>query len=132
MARKLDHVAVAVRSISAALPFYRDVLGLAYHGEEDVSGQGVKVAVLAAGDVRIELLEPTSPESPVARFLDKKGEGLHHVAFRADDLALELKDLAGKGVRLIDPEPRSGAEGTHIAFLHPGAGAGVLIELVER
>jgi methylmalonyl-CoA/ethylmalonyl-CoA epimerase len=132
MARKLDHVAVAVHSINAALPFYRDVLGLVYQGEEDVPGQGVKVAVLAAGDVRIELLEPTAPDSPVARFLDKKGEGLHHIAFRADDIAVELKDLSARGVRLIDPEPRSGAEGTCIAFLHPDAGAGVLIEFVER
>jgi methylmalonyl-CoA/ethylmalonyl-CoA epimerase len=132
MARKLDHVALAVRSISAVLPFYRDVLGLEYRGEELVPGQGVKVAVLLAGEVRIELLEPTGSEGPVARFLDSKGEGLHHIAFCTDDLAAELNDLAEQGVRLINPEPRSGAEGTRIAFLHPATAAGVLIELVER
>jgi len=132
MERKLDHVAVAVRSISEALPFYRDVLGLEYRGEETVPGQGVKVAVLGAGENRIELLEPTTPDSPVARFLEKNGPGLHHIALCTDDLAAELERLAAKGVRLIDAVPRNGAEGTRIAFLHPRAAAGVLIELVER
>jgi methylmalonyl-CoA/ethylmalonyl-CoA epimerase len=132
MERIVDHVAVAVRSISEALPFYRDMLGLEYRGDEAVPGQGVKVAVLEAGETRVELLEPTAPDSPVARFLDSKGPGLHHIAFRIEGLADELKRLAGQGVRLIDSEPRKGAEGARIAFLHPGAAGGVLIELVER
>lgn len=132
MQGKLDHVAVAVHSISAALPFYRDVLGLEYKGEESVPGQKVTVAVLEAGDTRIELLEPAAPDSPVARFLDGKGEGLHHLAFRVRGLEAELERLSEQGVRLIDAKPRSGAEGTRIAFIHPGAAGGVLIELVER
>ncbi len=131
MAKKLDHVAVAVPSIDEALPFYRDALGLDYRGKEEVADQGVKVGVFIAGEVRVELLEPTSPGSSVAKFLDKRGAGLHHIALAVDDIKAELARLASANVSLIDASPRKGAGGALIAFIHPGK-AGVLVELVER
>ncbi len=132
MAKKVDHVAVAVRSIEESLRFYRDLLGLEHIGDEEVAEQKVRVAVLRAGETRVELLEPTAPDSPVARFIDKKGEGLHHIAFRVDGIEGELERLAAHGTRLIDAHPRVGAEGARIGFIHPAASGGVLIELVER
>ncbi len=132
MVDSLDHVAIAVRSIDEALPFYRDVLGLDLLGFEEVPTQKIKVAVLSAGQTRIELLEPVSPESPVQKYLDKNGEGLHHIAFRSDGIEAELDRLDRAGIRLVDRSPRPGAEGARIAFLHPKATGKVLIELVER
>jgi len=132
MTRQLDHLAIAVRSIEASLPLYRDVLGLELHGHEEVAEQRVKVAVLRAGDTRIELLEPTSADSPVAKFIEKRGEGLHHLAVRVDEVGAELNRLASQQIPLIDKQPRQGAEGARIAFLHPKGTGGVLIELVER
>jgi methylmalonyl-CoA/ethylmalonyl-CoA epimerase len=132
MVNRLDHVAIAVSSIEEALPLYRDILGFELQGEEDVPSQRVRVAVLHAGATRVELLEPTAPDSPVARFIEKKGGGLHHIAVGVTDLAAALEGLAGDGVPLIDREPREGAEGARIAFLHPKGSGGVLVELVER
>ena len=132
MNNRLDHVAVAVRSIEEALPFYRDLLGFVFEGEERVLEQQVRVAVLRAGGTRIELLEPLSPASPVARFLEKKGEGLHHVAVAVERIEELLDRLSLRQVPLIDEKAREGAGGTKIAFIHPAAGRGVLVELVER
>lgn len=132
MTKKIDHVAIAVRSLEKSLPLYEVVLGLKCAGFEDVPTQKVRVAVLPIGETRIELLEPTAPDSPIAKFIDRKGEGLHHIAVRVPGVSDELVRLDAAGVPLIDKEPRIGAEGTQIAFLHPKALGGVLAELVER
>jgi methylmalonyl-CoA/ethylmalonyl-CoA epimerase len=131
MTNKINHIGIAVHSIENSLPFYRDVLGMVYEGAEEVAEQKVKVAFLAIGESRIELLEPTAPDSPVARFLEKNGEGTHHIAYEVDDLVAALATLKAQGVRLIDVAPRSGAHGTSIAFLHPKASGGVLTELCQ-
>lgn len=131
MLEKINHIGIAVKSIEAALPFYRDVLGMAFEGTEEVTEQRVKVAFLVVGESRIELLEPTSDDSPVARFLEKNGEGIHHLAYHVDDLAATLSRLKAQGVRLIDETPRCGAHGTSIAFLHPKSSGGVLTELCQ-
>lgn len=130
-AYKIDHLGVAVRSIDEALAVYR-ALGLAEEKREAVESQKVVAAFLPVGEARIELLEPTSPDSPVARFLEKRGEGIHHVCFAVTDLDAALADLASKGFRLIHQEAVPGAGGKRVAFLHPEAGRGVLIELSEK
>jgi methylmalonyl-CoA/ethylmalonyl-CoA epimerase len=129
---KIDHIGIAVKSIDEILEFYRDVLGIEPVGEEIVEEQKVKTAFLPVGDSEIELLESTSPEGPIARFIEKKGEGIQHLAFRVDNIEKALKELKEKGFRLIDEKPRYGAGGAKIAFLHPKATKGVLIELCER
>lgn len=129
--KKINHIGIAVNSLAASLPFYRDTLGMVFEGEETMAEQKVKVAFLAVGDSRIELLEPTDEDSPVAKFLLKNGEGVHHIAYEVADLAAALADLERDGVRLIDTAPRSGAHGTSIAFLHPKATGGVLTELCQ-
>lgn len=131
MPQKISHIGIAVTSIDEALPFYRDVLGLEYEGSEVVEEQKVKVAFLVIGESRIELLEPTSSDSPVAKFLEKNGPGIHHLAYQVDGLEARLASLKGQGVRLIDETPRLGAHHTRIAFLHPKASGGVLTELCE-
>lgn len=131
MPDKINHIGIAVNSLEASIPFYRDVLGMAFEGTEVVAEQKVKVAFLAIGESRIELLEPTEPDSPVAGFLAKKGEGIHHLAYQVDDLEAALQHLKKEGVRLIDETPRNGAHGTRIAFVHPKASGGVLTELCE-
>jgi methylmalonyl-CoA/ethylmalonyl-CoA epimerase len=131
MPKKISHIGIAVENIEAALPFYRDVLGLEFEGTEVVAEQKVKVAFLAIGESRIELLEPTAPDSPVAKFLEKNGPGVHHLAYEVDGLEGRLASLKGEGVRLIDETPRIGAHHTRIAFLHPRASGGVLTELCE-
>ncbi|BCA81118.1 methylmalonyl-CoA epimerase [Desulfuromonas sp. AOP6] len=131
MTKKINHIGIAVHSLESALPLYRDVMGMAFEGTEEVAEQKVRVAFLAVGESRIELLEPTSPDSPVAKFLEKNGEGVHHIAYQVDDLEAALADMAAKGVRLIDEKPRRGAHDTRIAFLHPKATGGVLTELCE-
>jgi methylmalonyl-CoA/ethylmalonyl-CoA epimerase len=131
MTKKINHIGIAVNSIAASLPFYRDALGMVFEGDETVAEQKVKVAFLAVGESRIELLEPTDEDSPVAKFLIKNGEGVHHIAYEVADLAIALADLEREGVRLIDTTPRSGAHGTAIAFLHPKATGGVLTELCQ-
>ncbi|MBE0503987.1 MAG: methylmalonyl-CoA epimerase [Desulfuromonadales bacterium] len=131
MTKKINHIGVAVRSIEASAPFYRDVLGMVFEGMEVVAEQKVKVAFFAVGESRVELLEPTADDSPVAKFLEKNGEGTHHIAYEVDDLVATLEKLKAAGVRLIDEVPRCGAHGTRIAFLHPKASGGVLTELCQ-
>ena len=131
MTNKINHIGIAVKNLEASLPFYRDTLGMTFEGDEVVAEQKVKVAFLAVGDSRIELLEPTADDSPVAKFLEKNGEGVHHIAYEVADLTLALAELKRDGVRLIDETPRSGAHGTSIAFLHPKATGGVLTELCQ-
>ena len=131
MIRKIDHVGVAVSSLEEHIPFYRDVLGLKLMGTEEVPEQKVRVAMFQVGEVKIELLEPLSGESPIAKFIEKKGEGVHHLAYDTDDISSELNLMRKKGVRLIDEEPRDGAHGSRIAFLHPKSSAKVLTELCQ-
>ena len=130
-AYKIDHVGVAVPSIDDALEIY-EALGLAEAKREVVPGQKVTVAFLPVGESRVELLEPTSPDSPVAKFLEKRGGGIHHLCFAVEDLEAALADLSAKGFRLIHSSPVPGADGKRVAFLHPEAGGGVLIELSEK
>lgn len=131
MIKALHHIAVAVESIDAALPRWVDGLGLTLRGREEVPSEQVKVAILMAGDTRIELLEPTSATSPIAKFLAKRGPGLHHLAFEVGDTGQTMKILAGRGATLLADAPRPGAHGTAVAFLHPKWLHGVLAELVE-
>lgn len=131
MTKKINHIGIAVNSLESSIPFYRDTLGMTYEGDEVVAEQKVKVAFLAVGESRIELLEPTADDSPVAKFLAKNGEGVHHIAYEVADLDAALLELKSAGVRLIDETPRSGAHGTSIAFLHPKATGGVLTELCQ-
>ncbi len=131
MPKKISHVGIAVTSIEEATPFYRDVLGMEFEGTEEVAEQKVKVAFFVVGESRIELLEPTAADSPVARFLEKNGPGVHHVAYEVADLEQRLEQLKSEGVRLIDENPRTGAHETQIAFLHPKASGGVLTELCQ-
>ena len=131
MPKKISHIGIAVASIEEAAPFYRDVLGMEFEGTEVVAEQKVKVAFFAVGESRIELLEPTADDSPVAKFLEKNGPGVHHVAYEVADLEQRLAALKAEGIRLIDETPRTGAHNTRIAFMHPRASGGVLTELCE-
>ncbi len=131
IAYKIDHLGVAVTSIDDALGVYR-ALGLTEERREAVPSQGVVAAFVPIGESRIELLEPTGKDSPIARFLARRGEGIHHVCFSVDDLDRALSDLASRGFRLVHSEAVAGADGKRVAFLHPEAGHGVLIELSER
>ena len=128
----IEHLGIAVQSIEESLPFFKDVLGLECYATEVVEDQKVKTAFLKVGEVKLELLEPTSPESAVAKWLEKGGKGVHHVAFAVEDgVAEALVEAEGKGIRLIDQKPRPGAEQMSIAFLHPKSTAGILTELCE-
>ena len=128
---KIDHLGIAVQSIEESLAFYREAMGLELSGRETVEEQGVHVAMLPVGESRIELLEATGPDTPVARFLAKRGPGLHHVCYRVADIRSALARMKAAGVRLIDQEPRVGAGGHLVAFVHPSATGGVLVELAE-
>ncbi len=130
MIQKVHHVGIAVQDLEAALRFYRDVLGLPVQKQAVVEEQGVKAALLAIGQSEIELLEPTGPDTPVGRFIARRGEGLHHICFQTDDVARELEELKAKGVELVDQRPRRGLAGL-ICFLHPRAHHGVLVELAQ-
>ncbi len=125
----LDHIGIAVRSIEDA-SIWKD-LGLTIDHVETVESQKVTTAFIRVGDANLELLEPTGPDSTVAGFIEKRGEGIHHICLRVDDIELELEKLQAKGYRLINPDPVPGAHGCRVAFLHPAAGHGVLIELSE-
>lgn len=127
----LDHVAIAVESIATVQPVFEALTGAPASAVERVEAQGVDVVFLGEGAARIELLEPTSADTPVGRFLARRGPGLHHLAYRVPDLEAALARLAADGFELIDPEPRAGAHGHRVAFLHPRSTGGVLIELVE-
>ncbi len=129
---KIDHLGIAVHSIEAAMPLYTGMLGLELHEIEEVADQKVRTAVFPVGESRIELLEPTSPDSPVAKFLEKRGEGIHHVALGVDDVAAALAKLKAAGAKLIDEAPRKGSGGALIAFVHPKSTGGVLLELCQR
>jgi methylmalonyl-CoA/ethylmalonyl-CoA epimerase len=131
MKAAIDHVGIAVRDLAEALAFYRDALGLEVEAPEEVRSQRVRAHFLPVGAARLELLEPTAPDSPIARYLDKRGPGLHHVALRVEDIRAALADLKARGVRLIDEEPRPGAHGALVAFLHPASTHGVLVELTQ-
>jgi len=132
MSRKINHIGIAVKSIESVFSFYKEDLGLEFEGYETVEEQGVRVAFFTAGESRIELLEPLHDESPVAKFIAKKGEGMHHLALGSADLKLDLANLEEGGVRLIDKTPRNGAHHTKIAFLHPKSTNGVLVELTQE
>jgi methylmalonyl-CoA/ethylmalonyl-CoA epimerase len=127
----LDHVGIAVRELDEALRFYRDALGLEIDTPEDVASQRVRVHFIPVGESALELLEATAPESAVAKFLEKRGPGLHHVALRVDDIRAALAELKARGVRLIDEQPRPGAHHSLVAFLHPASTHGVLVELKQ-
>ena len=128
----IDHIGIAVKSIDDALKFWETGLGIKCTGVEEVAEQKVKTAFLPLKDSEVELLEPTGDDSPVAKFIEKKGEGIHHLAIRVDDLEKALAELKEQGVRLIDERPRKGAGGAMIAFIHPSATGGVLLELSQR
>ena len=132
--QKIEHLGIAVPSIAEALPYYEGVLGMTCYAIEEVADQKVKTAFLKVGEVKIELLEPTSPESIVAKFIEKNGGrgGFHHIAYAVNDIEARLQEVADKGVQLIDKTPRSGAEGMTIAFLHPKSTAGILTEFCEK
>lgn len=132
MVTKVDHIGIAVSNLEETLKVYTEVLGLELSGVEVVEDQKVKVAFLPIGDTEIELLESTQPDGPIAKFIEKKGEGIQHIAFRVEDIHAALEDMRQKGVRLIDEQPRYGAGGAKIAFLHPKSTHGVLVELCER
>jgi methylmalonyl-CoA/ethylmalonyl-CoA epimerase len=132
--KKISHIGVAVNSIEEYIGFFRDVMGLEFTGTEEVADQKVKVAFLQVGESRVELLEPIADDSPVRKYLDKNDgkPRIHHVAYEVDDLEAALAEVKEKGIRMIDEEPRVGAGGVRIAFLHPKATAGVLTELCEQ
>lgn len=129
---QIDHIGVAVNSNAEGKKFWSDILGLPYEGEETVSEQKVTTAFMPVGESEVELLESTEAGGPISKFLEKKGQGVHHIAFRVDNIDQALEELKEKGVQLIDEFPRKGAGGARIAFLHPKATGGVLVELCER
>jgi len=129
---KIDHLGIAVKDIAEAGKLFRNVLGLKLSSTETVEEQNVGTAIFSLGDVGVELLESTSPDGPVARFIEKRGEGIQHLALQVDDLEKAIEELKAKGIRLIDEQPRKGAAGTRIAFLHPKSTFGILIELIEK
>ncbi len=129
--KSLNHIGIAVRSIDEQKAYYQNALGLEFEGLEEVPSQKVRVAFFRAGEVRIELLEPTQPDSPVAKFLEHRGEGLHHMAFTVDDIQARIDELKQSGLRMIDERPRGGAHHMQIAFMHPKSTFGVLTELCE-
>lgn len=128
----IEHIGIAVKSLETAIPYYEQVLGLKCYNIEEVADQKVKTAFFKIGQTKIELLESTSPEGTIAKFIEKKGEGVHHIAFATKSVQTCLDDAAGKGVQLIDKAPRKGAEGLNIAFLHPKSTMGVLTEICEN
>lgn len=125
----IEHIGIAVKDLKDATAYYENILGLKCYAVEEVKDQKVKTAFFMVGQTKIELLESTDPEGPIGKFIEKKGEGIHHIAFSTDNLKEALSDAENKGIRLIDTEPRKGAEGLDIAFLHPKSTFGVLTEL---
>jgi methylmalonyl-CoA/ethylmalonyl-CoA epimerase len=129
---KVDHIGIATRQLEDGLAVWQDALGLRLDSTEEITEQGVKVAMLAIGDTHVELLEPLTPESTVGKFLTKRGPGIHHIAIEVSDIRASLAELKRKGARLIDETPRVGAGGCLVAFVHPSTANGVLIELVQH
>ncbi|MBE0569166.1 MAG: methylmalonyl-CoA epimerase [Deltaproteobacteria bacterium] len=132
MIRKIQHVGVAVNSLKEAVPFFRDVLGLEHLGTEELPERRIRAALFRVGESRIELIEPTAPDGPVGRFLEKNGEGIHHICFQVDDAAAALSRVGSHGVRLIDETPRAGIRGLRIGFLDPRSTFGVLTEFAQE
>ncbi len=129
---RIDHIGIAVENLEEAVAFYRDALGLVFLGFEEVPGQKVRVAMFAVGESRIELLEPTSPDSPIAGFLQSRGQGIHHIAYSVPDAEEAVRVLVEAGVNMIDSAPRPGAGGSRIAFIHPRASGRVLTEICQH
>lgn len=129
---KIDHIGVAVKSIEETKKLYSDLLGLEHAGSETVAEQKVTTAFFPVGDTEVELLESTAPDGPIAKYLENRGEGVQHIAFRVENIEEALAELKAKGIRLIDEKPRRGAGGAKIAFLHPKSTYGVLVELCQR
>jgi methylmalonyl-CoA/ethylmalonyl-CoA epimerase len=128
----IEHIGIAVKNLESAIGFYEKVLGLTCYNIEDVPEQKVRTAFFMVGQTKIELLESTDPEGPIGKFIDKKGEGIHHIAFSVEKIEEQLTHVSEMGIALIDNKPRKGAEGLDIAFLHPRSTSGVLIELCEK
>lgn len=128
----IEHLGIAVKRLDESIKFYEEVLGLKCYAIEEVPDQKVKTAFFQIGQTKIELLESTDPEGPIGKFIEKRGEGIHHIAYAAKDITTTLNDLRDKGIKLIDEKPRRGAEGLDIAFLHPKSTFGVLTELCEK
>ncbi len=131
MIKKIDHIAIAVTDLEEAAKFYKDILGLTLSHVETVTGQKAKVGFLKIGESNIELIQPSEPDSPLSKFLETKGQGIHHICFEVDNIEVELKAFLEKGASMIDQKPRQGAHGTKVAFVHPKSSGGVLIELSE-
>lgn len=131
MIRKIDHIGIAVSSLEAHIPFYKDVLKLEYRGTEIVADQKVRLAVFRVGEVNLELLEPTAPDSPIAGFIEKRGEGVHHLAYQVDEIEAQIQSLKAAGIEMLDQKPRGGAHGSRIAFLHPKSSGRILTELTQ-
>ena len=129
---KIDHIGIAVKNLDETLKFYKDVLGLELQGTEVVEEQKVRVAFLPVGDTEVELLESTMDDGPIAKFIEKNGEGVQHIAFKVDDIEAAIEEMKSKGMMMIDETPRYGAGGARIAFMHPKSTHRVLVELSER
>lgn len=132
MVKKVDHIGIAVKNLDESLKFYENVLGLKATGTEIVAEQKVKVAFLPTGDSEVELLEATSEESPIAKYIEKNGEGVQHIAYRVENIEAAIAEMKEQGIRMIDEKPRYGAGGAKIAFCHPKSTGGVLVELCQR
>ncbi len=127
----IEHIGIAVKNLDESIKFYENILGLKCYAVEEVKDQKVKTAFFNVGQTKIELLETTDPDGPIAKFIEKRGEGIHHIAFKTDDIKLSLKELKEKNIILIDDQPRKGAENLNIAFIHPKSANGVLIEICK-
>lgn len=132
MIKKIDHIGIAVNSIEKALPFYKDILKLPILAIEEVDSEKVRVAFLKVGETNIELLEPLSEESPIAKFIEKRGEGIHHIAFGVESIEQRINEIKENGIRMIQDHSKAGAHGAMVAFMHPKSTSGVLYELCEK
>lgn len=129
---QIEHIGIAVKNLEESIMYYEDVMGLKCYAIEEVKDQKVRTAFFMVGDTKLELLESTEPSGPIAKYIEKRGEGIHHIAFKVNKLADTLVEIESKGIQLIDQKPRKGAEGLNIAFLHPKSTYGVLTELCEK
>jgi methylmalonyl-CoA/ethylmalonyl-CoA epimerase len=130
--KKIEHIGIAVKNLDESVKYYENVFGLKCYAVEEVKDQKVRTAFFKVGDTKIELLESTEPDGPIGKFIEKKGEGVHHIAFAVSGIDTSLAEISSKGIQLIDKQPRKGAEGLDIAFLHPKSTFGVLTELCEK
>jgi len=132
MFKKINHIGIAVKNLDESMKFYKDQLGFEFKGIDEVESQKVKVAFFKIGETNIELVQATSPDSPIAKYLEKNREGIHHICYEVDDIEKALEELKAKGVKLIDEKPRPGAHGTKVAFIHPKSSGGVLTEICQH